>query len=192
MKGEYPAQGLEFFGADVPEIRQDDLKLMHQPLDFFGVNIYQGTRVAADSSAKGFELLSQQVGSPHTAFDWPVTPQALYWGPRFFAERYGLPIYVTENGLSCRDWVSLDQKVHDPARIDFSQRYLRELLRAKHDGVDIGGYFHWSIMDNFEWAAGYKERFGLIHVNYQTQKRTPKDSYYWYRDLIASEGKLLF
>jgi beta-glucosidase len=92
--------------------------------------------------------------------------------------------------LSCRDWVSVDGAVHDPGRIDFMTRYLRELHRAIVAGVQVDGYFHWSIMDNFEWSEGYKERFGLIHVDYATQKRTPKDSALWYAKVIASNGEL--
>ena len=95
---------------------------------------------------------------------------------------------ITENGMSNTDWVSLDGAVHDPQRIDLLQRYLREMKRAMADGVDIRGYFHWSILDNFEWSEGYKHRFGLIHVDFETQKRTLKDSAYWYRDVIASNG----
>ena len=98
-------------------------------------------------------------------------------------------IIITENGLTLPDWVSLDGKVHDPNRIDYMHRYLKELKKASKEGVDIRGYFAWSILDNFEWAEGYNERFGLIYVDYQTQKRIPKDSYYWYNKLIASNGK---
>jgi beta-glucosidase len=98
---------------------------------------------------------------------------------------------ITENGLSCRDWVSVDGKVHDAARIDFTTRYLRELHRAIAEGVDVRGYFHWSILDNFEWAEGYKQRFGLVFVDYPTQQRIIKDSGYWYRDVIASNGAVL-
>ena len=98
---------------------------------------------------------------------------------------------ITENGLSNLDWVSLDGKVHDPQRIDFLRRYLLELGRACADGVDVRGYFHWSIMDNFEWANGYKERFGLVYVDYETQQRTPKDSAYWYKNVIVSNGQSL-
>jgi beta-glucosidase len=97
----------------------------------------------------------------------------------------------TENGLSSRDWVALDGRVHDSGRIDFTRRYLRELHRAIDDGVEVAGYFHWSLLDNFEWAEGYKERFGLIHVDYRTQKRTLKDSALWYGGIIAENGASL-
>src|SRR5690606_21283428 len=103
-------------------------------------------------------------------------------------ERYNVPIYITENGLSNEDWVSLDGKVHDPQRIDFTRRYLQSYRRAGEDGADIRGYFHWSIMDNLEWASAMKHRFGLIHVDFQTQQRTLKDSAYWYREVIQSNG----
>ena len=90
--------------------------------------------------------------------------------------------------MSCHDVVSLDGQVHDPNRIDYMHRYLRELRRAAEDGVDVRGYFAWSLMDNFEWARGYNERFGLVHVDYQTQKRTIKDSARWYAGVIADNG----
>jgi len=190
--GGYPTQGLEFYGADAPVFPHSDLAVIRQPLDFFAVNIYQGTTVrAAQSSLFGFENVAGAVGCPSTAFNWPVTPECLFYGPQFFYERYNLPIVITENGLSSRDWVALDGKVHDGGRIDFTHRYLLELERAATSGVPVAGYFHWSILDNFEWAAGYRERFGLIHVDYETQKRTPKDSYYWYRDVIRTNGRSL-
>jgi beta-glucosidase len=128
------------------------------------------------------------VGAPITAFDWRVTPEAMHWGARFFHERYRLPILVTENGLSCRDWVSLDGAVHDPQRIDFIARHLRELHRALRSGVPVLGYFHWTLLDNFEWAHGYKHRFGLVHVDFATQERIVKDSGRWYASVIASSG----
>jgi beta-glucosidase len=95
---------------------------------------------------------------------------------------------VTENGFCNLDWVALDGKVHDGPRIDFLHRYLLSFRRAASEGIPLGGYFHWSLMDNFEWAEGYKPRFGLIHVDYPTQRRTLKDSAYWYREVIASHG----
>jgi len=120
-----------------------------------------------------------------------VTPEALYWGPRFMYERYGVPLFITENGLANADWISLDGAVHDPQRIDFTRRYLLALERAIADGVDLRGYFHWSLMDNFEWANGYRERFGLIFVDYATQQRVLKDSARWYAGVIASNGAKL-
>ena len=131
------------------------------------------------------------MGFPRTAIGWHVTPEALYWGPKMLYERYGLPIIITENGMSCHDAVSLDGKVHDPNRIDFEQRYLRQLRRAIEDGVDVRGYFYWSFLDNFEWAYGYTERFGLVHVDYQTQRRIPKDSCLWYRQVMETNGESL-
>ncbi|HEY9249991.1 MAG TPA: family 1 glycosylhydrolase, partial [Rariglobus sp.] len=130
-------------------------------------------------------------GFPHTHFLWKRTDEALYWGTKFLYERYKLPIVITENGLTLPDWVALDGRVHDSQRIDFLHRYLLGLKRAIDEGVDVQGYFQWSIMDNFEWAEGYKHRFGLIHVDYETQKRTLKDSAFWYRDVIRSNGAIL-
>jgi Beta-glucosidase/6-phospho-beta-glucosidase/beta-galactosidase len=120
-----------------------------------------------------------------------VVPESLYWGPKFLYERYKLPILITENGLSCTDTVGLDGEIHDADRCDFYHRYLRELKRAAAAGVDVMGYFAWSLMDNFEWAKGYTERFGLIHVDYETQKRTPKDSAYWMKTVMESNGENL-
>lgn len=187
--GKYPEVALRKYGGNMPKFAASDLEIIHQKLDFFAVNIYHDEiAVSDDASPDGYRFAPWPVGFPHTAFQWPMTPSALYWGPRFFHERYKLPIVITENGLSTRDWVALDGKVHDPCRIDFIRRYLREFRRAMSDGVEALGYFHWSIMDNFEWAAGYRERFGLVHVDYETLKRTPKDSFYYYRDVIRSRG----
>jgi beta-glucosidase len=120
-----------------------------------------------------------------------IAPAAPYWAARFQTERYKLPLVFSENGYCNTDFVHLDGKVHDPQRIDFVRRYLREIQRAIDEGIPVAGYFYWSILDNFEWAEGYKDRFGLVHVDYQTQKRTPKDSFYWYRDTIADRGASL-
>jgi len=187
LLGGYPEAGLQAFGSDAPDVTSGDYELMRQPIDFLGINIYQGRliRAAADGTPRE---VSRPIGHPLTGFDWPVTPDALYWGPRLLHERYGLPIVITENGCSTRDWPSLDGRVHDPQRIDFVTRYLRELHRAIQEGVPVHGYFLWSLLDNFEWAEGYKERFGLVHVDYPTQGRTLKDSALWYREVIASNG----
>ena len=105
--------------------------------------------------------------------------------------RYGLPIYITENGQSCNDRVFLDGKVHDPDRIDFLNRYLVELRKAAQEGVPVRGYFHWSFLDNFEWNEGYDERFGIVYVDYTTQQRILKDSAIWYAGVIASNAQML-
>lgn len=188
--GRYPESGLRAYGAAVPDFKASDMEVIHQPIDFYGANIYSGTPIKAGSDGKPVAV-PFPVGHPHTHFVWRHAPEALYWGPRFLAEHYKLPIYITENGMSNCDAVSLDGRVHDPQRIDFLQRYLLALRRAAADGVDVRGYFHWSIMDNFEWAEGYKHRFGLIHVDYQTQKRILKDSARWYREVIRSNGESL-
>ncbi|WP_269522394.1 GH1 family beta-glucosidase [Coraliomargarita parva] len=188
--GEYPEAGLEAYGDKAPKVKAGDFEIIKQPLDFYGCNIYSGipTRMAADGTHEKAEPVP---GEAHTHFLWKVTPDALYWGSKFLAERYKLPIVITENGLSCHDWVALDGKVHDPQRIDFLNRYLLGLERAIQEGVDVRGYFQWSILDNFEWAEGYKHRFGLIHVDYTSQKRTLKDSAYWYRKVIETNGASL-
>jgi beta-glucosidase len=185
--GKYPER--DGLLSKLPKGFERDLATIAQPIDFCGTNIYFGTPVRAGADGTP-EVVPEPPGSPITAFNWPVQPSALFHGPRFFYERYKKPIVITENGLSCRDWVSVDGAVHDPGRIDFMTRYLRELHRAIQAGVRVDGYFHWSIMDNFEWSEGYKERFGLIHVDYATQKRTLKDSALWYAKVIASNGEL--
>ncbi len=188
--GKYPEDGLKLYGKDVPDIREGDMETICQPLDLFGVNIYQGQKVCAGQTGQP-EDVPLATGYAQTAFHWPVTPDALYWGPKFFWERYKLPVIITENGMSNVDWLALDGKVHDPQRIDFLTRYLCELQRACEDGVNVQGYFLWSILDNFEWAEGYKERFGIVYVDYPTQKRIPKDSAYWYKNVITSNGAAL-
>ncbi|MGN1022297.1 MAG: GH1 family beta-glucosidase [Lachnospiraceae bacterium] len=188
--GRYPEEGLARLERFLPRGWEQDLAKICQPLDFYGQNIYNGWCVRADADGNPVTV-DREPGSARTATGWPVTPKALYWGPRFLYERYQKPLYITENGVSCCDWVSLDGKVHDPGRIDFTQRYLRELRRAADDGVDVRGYFHWSLLDNFEWADGYTQRFGLIYVNYKTQQRIPKDSFYWYQQVIRTNGASL-
>jgi beta-glucosidase len=188
--GKYPEDGLQLYGNDVPAYTDSDMQLISAPLDFFGVNIYYGDPTAM-SPGKIPVLIDPPPGKPINTFDWPIVPESLYWGPRFLYERYKKPVIITENGLASLDWVALDGKVHDPLRIDFLHRHLLELKRAAEDGIPIDGYFTWSLMDNFEWAHGYEKRFGLIHVDYTTQKRTPKDSAGWYRSVIQANGENL-
>ena len=189
--GKYPEQGMEVFGAAADGLDDpDDLAEMNQPIDFLGLNTYQAGHVKAGPDGEPVEV-ERAPGHPVTHFDWPVVPESLRWAPFFVHERYGLPIYITENGLASMDWVARDGRVHDANRIDFTARYLEQLGMAVADGADVRGYFHWSILDNFEWAEGYNRRFGMVHVNYGTLERTVKDSARWYSGVIGCNGESL-
>jgi beta-glucosidase len=190
FRGRYPEAAVKQRLDKMPRVTAQDLALISEPLDFCAFNLYQAGVVRAGADGKP-EAVPYPEGHPVTAMEWPVTPAGLYWASRFFYERYQKPILVTENGLSCHDWVSTDGKVHDPNRIDFLSRYLAYLGRACEEGIPVDGYFQWSVMDNFEWAEGYKDRFGLIYVDYETGQRIPKDSYHWYRETIQSNGRSL-
>ena len=184
--GKYPEEGMKKYEKYLPVITDEDMKLISQPIDFYGQNIYNGRCIRMGTDGRPEEV-RRPAGFPKTATNWPVTPEALYWGSKFLYERYRKPIYITENGMACHDTVSQDGKVHDPNRIDFLARYLKNLKRAAEE-IDIRGYFQWSLMDNFEWDKGYAERFGIIYVDFETQERIWKDSAYWYRDLIRRNG----
>jgi len=190
FEGKYPEDGWTFFGRDVPHVHDGDLALIAQPVDFFGINIYSADLIRSSPNG-GYEKAPFPVGFDRTAFNWPIVPAAMYWTARFCHERYKMPIVVTENGISCRDTVAFDGKVHDTQRIDFTRRYLLELERAIDGGVPVEGYFHWSFIDNFEWAEGYKQRFGLVYCDYATGTRTPKDSAAWYAEVIRTNGAAL-
>jgi beta-glucosidase len=185
--GRYPEDGLTRFKHEMPAIGQNDLQIIGQPLDFLGLNIYFGHKIAAGKNGEP-EAVQYPDGHPLTTFSWPIAPECIYWTPKLFWERYQIPLMITENGMANTDLVSLDGHVHDPQRIDYLQRYLLELQKAYDEGVDLRGYFAWSILDNFEWAEGYKQRFGLIYVDYTTQQRILKDSAHWYKKVIASNG----
>lgn len=208
--GKYPDEAPAVFGEAWHNPSAADLATIHQPLDFIGANCYSGIRVRAGGSAKkGDRQATSLAGGtaaagvasddlpyahehPTGQLSWlMLTPAALYWQARFYDERYGqgrLPFVVTENGFCSGDWVGLDGKIHDGARIDYLHRYLLSLRRASQEGIPLGGYFCWTLMDNFEWAEGFKPRFGLSHVDHATQTRTLKDSAFWYRDVIRSHG----
>ncbi len=188
--GSYPKEGLEKYKEYLPKITKEDMELIHQPIDFMGQNIYNGYAIRAGADGEP-EFVNRTPGFPKTAANWPVTPEAFYWGVRFLSERYHLPLYITENGMSCHDNVSRDGRVHDPNRIQFLDEYLSALLKANDDGADVRGYFLWTFLDNFEWDKGYNERFGIVYVDFATQKRIVKDSAYWYQKVIESNGREL-
>ena len=138
--------------------------------------------------AKGGPEPAERTIQWRTAMGWPVAPQAMEWGPRLAWERYGLPIVISENGISCHDAPGPDGQVHDGERIDFLTLYLRALQRAIQAGADVRGYFHWSLTDNFEWAEGYAQRFGLAYVDYATGDRLLKESGTWYAATARRNG----
>lgn len=191
LLGRYPEDGLKLFESFLPEIKSEDLAVISENVDFLGLNIYNGRETQMGPDGKPREA-KRETGYPRTAFDWPITPSCLYWGPKFMYERYKKPIFITENGISNIDWIMSDGNVHDPQRIDYIKRHLLQLHNAIKEGVDIQGYFLWSLMDNFEWAEGVRQRFGIIYTDYTTQKRIPKDSAYWYKSVIESNGETIF
>ncbi|SNT35659.1 beta-glucosidase [Actinomadura meyerae] len=182
LLGRYP----DLMG-DAPYIRSADLSVIASPIDFLGVNYYQPTRLATPSEGPlPFDMVDI-TEYPTTGMGWPIVPDAFLSLLRTLDARYDLPpLYITENGCSFPDEVGADGTVDDSSRIEFLDAHIKAMRTAIDEGIDIRGYFAWSLLDNFEWSEGYHPRFGLVHVDYETQKRTPKKSYAWYRDLIAS------
>ncbi len=168
-------------------VNEEEKKIINQKLDFFGYNCYN-TSNYDDRRGKNPDAYP---GLPRTNIGWPITPEALYWAARFFYEKYQLPIMITENGMTNVDFIMTDHKVHDIQRIEYMKMYLAGLKKAVDEGIPVMGYQYWSIMDNFEWAEGYDQRFGLIYVDYRTQERIKKDSAYWYAELIKTNGESL-
>ena len=168
-----------------PAISEEDIKIICQPLDFYGFNVYNSQNYVRPNGPNQPDIYP---GLPRTAMDWPITPEVLYWMPKFFYERYKLPVMITENGMANLDFVMADGEVHDPQRVDYVKRHLQNLKKAIEEGVPVLGYQYWSIMDNFEWAEGFDKRFGLIYVDYRTGERVLKDSAYAYKKIIETNG----
>src|SRR5476651_2324234 len=188
MEGRYTDAYLAEAGADAPKFTQEDLKIISSPLDFVGLNVYTPNYfVAASDNAAGYTILPLPDSYPKMASNWlTIGPEALYWAPRLAAQVWGIKsLYITENGTSAADKIDADGAINDLDRIMYLRNYLTQLQRATAEGVPVHGYFLWSLLDNFEWADGYATRFGLVHVDYATQKRTPKLSASFYREVIA-------
>lgn len=166
-------------------ISEEDIKIMCQKLDFYGVNSYFPANYH-DAPERINPLVKP--GMPRMQIGEIISGDIIYWVSKFCYERYGLPIFITENGLCQGDFPSLDGKVHDPQRQDYIHRYLLELEKAIDEGVPVLGYMYWSIMDNFEWSFGYDVRYGLIYVDYTTGERIPKDSAAYYSNIIRTNG----
>jgi beta-glucosidase len=176
----HPAH-LDFMGADAPPILDGDLALAAQRLDFLGVNYYTRKVVSAQGTT------ARIAGSEYTEMGWEVHPPALRGLLNRLQGEYRLPpVYITENGAAFPDQVGPDGQVHDPRRLEYLRQHLSQIRLAMQDGVDVAGYFVWSLLDNFEWAHGYSKRFGVVYVDYTTQRRTIKDSGHYYRQVIAA------
>lgn len=188
FKGEYPefmTEAFEAVGAKV-NIRQGDMEEIKQPIDFLGINYYTGSLGRYKKDNGLFELEDIDEGYDRTDFNWPIYPTGLFKVLVHIKDRYGaIPIYITENG-ACYDGDPIQGKVEDAKRIAYLSKHLTQLSRAIEAGVPVKGYMAWSLMDNFEWADGYNRRFGLIHVDFLSLIRTPKDSFYWYKKVISN------
>jgi beta-glucosidase len=186
LAGSYPRDEWEALGDDVPDVQPGDLELIATPSDFLGINIYNATSVAHAPLG----LRPHEPWHPRTDFDWPVTPECLYWAIRHAFDLWDIPeVFVTENGCAYPD-VRRDGEdvVEDYARVQYLRDHLKALHRAVSEGLRVKGYYLWSFLDNFEWAEGYSKRFGMVHVNFETLERTPKLSARWYSRLIQNGG----
>jgi beta-glucosidase len=168
-------------------VRDGDLAVISVPIDFLGVNYYSPQRVRSDPSRQPLEISPVLPPPPTTAMGWEVDPGGLYELLVRVRRDYGsVPIYITENGAAFEDGPVVNGTLEDPRRVGYLRSHLGALARAVADGVDVRRYFAWSMLDNFEWEHGYSKRFGLVYVDYSTQRRVPKRSGLWYRDFIAS------
>jgi beta-glucosidase len=187
LEGKYTDGYLEYAGADAPKFTADELKIISSPNDFVGLNIYAPQFYITADDKKPFKVLPFPASFPHMNSEWlRVGPETIYWVPRIAAKIWNIEnIYISENGTSSADELAADGKVYDLDRIMYLRNYLAQLQRATAEGVPVRGYFLWSLMDNFEWIFGFEKRFGLYHVDFETQARVPKLSVSFYRDVIA-------
>ncbi len=190
LRGSYPQDLIEVYGrafGPLEAVLPGDLELIAQPLDFLGVNYYFPHRVAADPASLPLGARHAAPVGPLTSMGWEQDPSGLHEVLTRVRRDYGdIPIAITENGAAFDDGDVVDGFVDDPARVEYLEGHLAALARAIADGVDVRRYFAWSFLDNFEWEHGYEQRFGLVHVDYATQRRVPKRSGLWYRDHIAA------
>ena len=194
LRGSYPDELREIFGKAWPEFPAGELALIRQPVDFIGINYYTRSVSRNDPSAPPVRASGvRQPQHTHTETGWEVYPAALTELLLWVTERYGsMPLYITENGAAFYDPPrTIDGQVNDPLRVAYYRDHLRAAREAMRRGVDLRGYFAWSLLDNFEWSLGYSKRFGIVHVDYETQERTPKASARFYRDVIQSHGAAL-
>jgi len=191
LEGKYTEGFLKFAGPAAPKFTDEELKIISSPNDFIGLNIYAPQfYVTANDKAPGFHVLPFPSSFPHMDSEWlRIGPETIYWVPRLAAKVWNIEtIYISENGTSSEDKLTADGQVYDLDRIMYLRNYLTQLQRATAEGVPVRGYFLWSLMDNFEWIFGYKQRFGVYRVDFETLARVPKLSVPFYRDVIAKNA----
>jgi beta-glucosidase len=190
LTGQYDPFWLQQRGASAPNIQSGDMETIHQPLDSLGFNCYTGSYVRAASTPAGYEEIPMFEKFPKMGTPWlNCVPESIYWGIRMIRDAMGqrsLPIFISENGCADSGPTPSTTPVQDIDRVMYLRAYLSQVQRAVSEGHKVVGYFPWSLLDNFEWADGYATRFGLVHVDYATQKRTPKLSYKWYQQVIRT------
>jgi beta-glucosidase len=187
MLGEYPKCYIEMDRMlERMDVRPGDVEGMKEPADFIGINLYNRDIVANAPGDRNLGVRRLPLPGPRTLFPSEVHPPAIYQMIMRVHRDYGLPIYITENGCSYDDGPGADGRVHDDRRVEYLKGYTGQVLRARDEGADVRGYYLWSFLDNFEWAFGNSQRFGIVHTDFDTLKRTVKDSGYWYRDAIAA------
>ena len=192
--GRYPEEMKEIFGEAWPDWPQQDFELIRQPIDFLGINYYTRNVVRHEETSWLLKAVPvRQTQATYTETGWEVFPRGLTDTLVWIRSRYGdIPQYVTENGAAFYDPPAAPSgRVADPLRIAYYRSHLRAVRAAIEQGVDVRGYFAWSLLDNLEWSLGYSKRFGLVHVNFETLERTPKDSAKFYADVVASRGAAL-
>jgi beta-glucosidase len=191
FRGEYPSDMVELYEREVgpfDALHEGDLETIAQPIDFLGVNFYRPNRVAAAVDGV-LGLREVERDGEHTSMGWVIVPEALTELLLRVARDYGeVPLLITENGAAFDDLVNGGDVVEDEQRVDYLRAHIGAVERAREQGVDLRGYYVWSLLDNFEWEWGYEKRFGIVYVDYTTQRRIPKRSALWYRDLIASRN----
>lgn len=190
--GEYPKELFDYYASQnvtLPDIHEGDMELIKQPLDFFGLNNYQADFVKADQTEWPLNARLVHTGLDKTDANWQVTPEGFFDLLTWINKRYKpAKLIITENGAAGNDWVNIEGAVEDTNRIDFLRRYLIQVKRAIDEGVPVCGYYVWCFCDNFEWAWGMARRFGIVYVDYKTQKRIPKNSALWLSETIKNNG----
>src|SRR5579871_1833767 len=187
LEGKYTDRYLSSAGNDAPRFTPEEMKVIGSPLDFVGLNIYTPTYIRAADTPEGFAEPVRPTSAPHMASSWLyIGPEIAYWAPRHLGEIWRVKeVYITENGCSSDDRLAADGQIYDTDRLMYLRNHLVNAHRATPQGWPLRGYFLWSLMDNFEWTDGYGKRFGVHYVDFETQKRTPKLTAHYYREVVV-------